>query len=108
MLISFNLGLSVSLFPIVILAMIIERTALMWEENGPSATLKAALSNVLAGTLGYFCISNSYVQHWAFTFPELLLVVLALNILVGRYNGFNLMEYFRFRSLQQQLNQTQR
>jgi len=102
-----NLGLSVSLFPIVILAMTIERTALMWEENGPAATLKAALGTVLAGSLGYFCISNSYIQHWAFTFPELLLVVLALNILVGRYNGFKLMEYIRFRSLQRQLNQTQ-
>ncbi|MBD0266062.1 MAG: hypothetical protein ICV78_26090, partial [Tolypothrix sp. Co-bin9] len=39
-------------------------------------------------------------------FPELLLLVLALNILVGRYNGYKLIEYFRFRSLQRQLNQT--
>lgn len=106
---SFNvrLGLSVSLFPIVILAMTIERAALMWEENGPAETIIAGLGTVLAAVIGYMCMINNYVQHWAFVFPELLLVVLGLNLLVGRYNGYKLIEYFRFRSLQRQLNQTQ-
>lgn len=102
-----NLGLSVSLFPIVILAMTIERAALMWEENGATETIIAGLGTVLAAVIGYFCMINDYVEHWAFVFPELLLLVLAVNILVGRYNGYKLIEYFRFLSLQRQLNQTQ-
>lgn len=101
-----NLGLSVSLFPIVILAMTIERAALMWEENGPADTTIAGLGTVVAAVIGYLCLINDYVQHWAFVFPELLLIVLGLNLLVGRYNGYKLFEYFRFRSLQRQLNQT--
>lgn len=100
-----NLGLSVSLFPIVILAMTIERAAVMWEEAGALDTIVAGLGSVVAAVIGYFCIINDYVEHWAFTFPELLLVVLGLNILVGRYNGYKLIEYFRFLSLQRQLNQ---
>ena len=102
-----NLGLSVSLFPIVILAMTIERAALMWEENGPAETTIAGLGTVVAAVIGYVCMINDYVQHWAFVFPELLLIVLGLNLLVGRYNGYKLIEYFRFKSLQRQLNQTQ-
>ena len=102
-----NLGLSVSLFPIVILAMTIERAAMMWEENGPSDTIIAGLGSILAAVIGYFCMINPYVEHLAFVFPELLLLVLAVNILIGRYNGYKLIEYFRFRSLQRQLNQTQ-
>lgn len=102
-----SLGLSVSLFPIVILAMTIERAALMWEENGPKDTIIAGLGTVLAAVIGYFCMINDYVQHFAFVFPELLLLVLAVNILVGRYNGYKLIEYFRFRSLQRQLNSTE-
>jgi len=101
-----NLGLSVSLFPIVILAMTIERAAMMWEEVGAAETIIAGLGTVLAAVIGYFCMINDYVEHWAFIFPELLLLVLALNILVGRYNGYKLIEYFRFWSLQRQLNQT--
>jgi len=102
-----NLGLSVALFPIVILAMTIERAALMWEENGAKETIVAGLGTVLAAAIGYFCMINDYVEHWAFVFPELLLLVLGVNILVGRYNGYKLIEYFRFLSLQRQLNQTQ-
>jgi hypothetical protein len=101
-----SLGLSVSLFPIVILAMTIERAALMWEEAGPRETLIAGLGSVIAAVIGYFCIINAYVQHLAFAFPELLLIVLGLNVLVGRYNGYKLIEYFRFWSLQKQLNQS--
>jgi hypothetical protein len=101
-----RLGLSISLFPIVILAMTIERAAVTWEEEGAKETIIAGLGSLLAATIGYFCIINAYVQHLAFAFPELLLLVLALNILVGRYNGYKLIEYFRFRSLQRQLNQT--
>ncbi len=102
-----NLGLSISLFPIVILAMTIERAAVTWEEQGPRETIIAGLGSVLAAVIGYFCIINPYVQHLAFAFPELLLLVLAMNILVGRYNGYKLIEYFRFKSLQRQLNQTE-
>ncbi len=102
-----NLGLSVSLFPIVILAMTIERAAMMWEESGPKETIIAGLGSILAAVIGYFCMINSYVEHWAFIFPELLLLVLAVNILVGRYNGYKLIEYFRFLSLQRRLKQTQ-
>ncbi len=102
-----NLGLSVSLFPIVILAMTIERAAVTWEEEGPTETIIAGLGSILAAVIGYFCMINDYVQHWAFVFPELLLLVLAVNILVGRYNGYKVIEYFRFLSLQRQLNQTE-
>ncbi|TBR59918.1 hypothetical protein B4U84_03135 [Westiellopsis prolifica IICB1] len=103
----FNLGLSLSLFPIVILAMTIERAAMMWEESGPKETIIAGLGSVVAATIGYFSIINPYVQHLVFAFPELLLLVLGLNILVGRYNGYKLIEYFRFLSLQQRLKQTE-
>ncbi|MBD2309421.1 UUP1 family membrane protein [Chroococcidiopsis sp. FACHB-1243] len=102
-----SLGLSVSLFPIVILAMTIERAAMRWEEAGPTETIIAGIGTIVAAVIGYFCLINPYVEHWAFIFPELLLLVLALNILVGRYNGYKLIEYFRFRSLQRQLRQTE-
>jgi hypothetical protein len=38
------------------------------------------------------------VQHLAFVFPELLLVVLAAMLLLGRYTGYRLSELVRFRS----------
>ena len=98
-----NLGLSVSLFPIVILAMTIERASMMWEENGAKETIIAGVGTIIAALIGYFCMVNDYVQHWLFVFPELLLIVLGINLMIGRYNGYKLTEYYRFMSLQNQL-----
>ncbi len=41
----------------------------------------------------------SWLEHLIFTFPELLLIVLALVLLAGRYTGYRLLEISRFRAL---------
>ena len=49
--------------------------------------------------LCYLAVSNEYLGHLAYVFPELLLVVLAASILLGRYTGYRLLEFWRFRSV---------
>jgi hypothetical protein len=39
------------------------------------------------------------IEHLVFVFPELLLIVLAGTIWLGRYSGFRLMELLRFKSM---------
>ena len=51
--------------------------------------------------ISYIVMTNHYVIYWISTFPELLLVVLAACLVLGRYNGYKLMEYYRFRMLAQ-------
>jgi hypothetical protein len=98
-----TVGLSLSLFPIVILTMTIERMSLMWEESGPHEATVVGLSSLFAAVIAYFVLTNEHLMHLVFTFPELLLVVLALNILMGRYNGYKLSEYFRFKALHKRI-----
>lgn len=90
-------GLSVSLFPMVILAMTIERMSILWEESGARAALKQLVSSVAASALVYLAMSNAQVQYMVFAFPELLLVMLAATLLLGRYKGYRLFELWRFR-----------
>ena len=39
------------------------------------------------------------LKHLFFVFPELLLLVLAFTLLLGRYSGYRLLELLRFRPL---------
>ena len=39
------------------------------------------------------------VEHFIFVFPESLLLVLALALLLGRYTGYRVTELLRFRAL---------
>ncbi len=91
-------GLSVALFPMVILAMTIERMSLVWEELGPAAACKQGFGSLLVAALGYLTMSSDYLGHLVFVFPELLLIVLAVTLLIGRYTGYRLLELWRFRA----------
>ncbi len=92
-------GLSVALFPMVIIAMTIERMSVVWEERGAADAIRAGLGSLVIAVAAYIFMGISWLEHLVFTFPELLLVILALVVLAGRYTGYRLMELQRFRAL---------
>ncbi len=92
-------GLSVALFPMVIIAMAIERMSVMWEERGAVDAIKAAIGTLVVASVAYLVMGLDSVEHLVVTFPELLLVVLAIVLVIGRYTGFRLTEISRFRAL---------
>jgi hypothetical protein len=92
-------GLSVALFPMVIIAMTIERMSVVWEERGPTDAIRAGLGSLVIAVAAYVFMGMAWLEHLIFTFPELLLVVLALVVLAGRYTGYRLTELRRFRAL---------
>ncbi|WP_018232739.1 inactive transglutaminase family protein [Thioalkalivibrio thiocyanodenitrificans] len=94
-------GLSLALFPIVILAMTIERMSIVWEEHGPQDAIYQGLGSLAVAAASYLFMINRNLEHLIFVFPELLLVVLALTLLVGRYTGYRLTELVRFRALKE-------
>ena len=92
-------GLSVALFPMVIIAMTIERMSVVWEERGAVDAMRAGLGSLVVAVTAYIFMGLSWLEHLVFTFPELLLVVLALVVLAGRYTGYRLLELRRFGAL---------
>jgi hypothetical protein len=92
-------GLSVALFPMVIVAMTIERMSVVWEERGASDAIRAGLGSLLVAVIAYIFMGLPWLEHLIFTFPELLLVTLAMAVLAGRYTGYRLLELRRFRAL---------
>ncbi|MBT8442199.1 MAG: UUP1 family membrane protein [Gammaproteobacteria bacterium] len=95
----FEGGLSVALFPMVIIAMTIERMSVVWEERGGTEAVQQGLGSLLVAVISYAVMDLDLIRHLVFVFPELLLVVLAATILLGRYSGYRLLELYRFREL---------
>jgi hypothetical protein len=92
-------GISVALFPMVIIAMTIERMSIVWEERGAIDALRAATGSLIVAVFAYIAMGLPWLEHLIFTFPELLLVALALVLLAGRYTGYRLLELGRFNAL---------
>jgi len=100
---SFKLGikevLTVTFFPMIILAWTIERMSILWEEEGAHEVLIQGGGSLIVAVIAYFVMSNPFISHITFTFPEFLLIVLAAIILLGRYSGYRLSELIRFKSM---------
>jgi hypothetical protein len=92
-------GLSVALFPMVIMTMTIERMSILWEERGSSEALIAGAGSLVTAALAFLVMNVKYVEHLMFVFPELLLVLLAAILLLGRYSGYRLLDLYRFKAL---------
>ena len=92
-------GLSVSLFPMVIISMIIERMSIVWEERGALTSIREGIGSLLMAALAYLVMSMDILAYWVTVFPEVDLIVLGVIVASGRYTGFRLSELIRFRQL---------
>ncbi len=92
-------GMQVTFFPMIIISWTIERMSVLWEEEGPKDVLKQGGGSLFAASLIYFAMSNTLIGHLTYSFPELLLVVLAVIIMIGSYSGYRLTELRRFEPL---------
>ena len=94
-----EVGLSIALFPMVIMAMTIERMSIAWEERGAGHAVKEGVGTLIVASMAYLVMSWPPLEHLVFVFPETLLILLAITLLLGRYSGYRLTELFRFRAL---------
>lgn len=92
-------GLSIALFPMVILTMTIERMCITWDERGAYEAVKSGVGSLVAAVICYIVMSYPPLQYLFFAFPELLFILLAFILWFGQYRGYRLFELFRFKVL---------
>lgn len=92
-------GFSIALFPMVILTMVIEHMSVVWEESGAGTAIKEAIGSLFVAVLGYLIMTEEHLTHVVFLFPETLLALLAVFIMLGRYTGYRVTELMRFKDI---------
>ncbi len=90
-------GLSVALFPMVILTMTIERMCITWDERGAGEAMRSGIGSLFAAVIAFSAMNYVPMQYLLFAFPELLLVLLALILWFGQYRGYRFTELLRFK-----------
>lgn len=99
-----NQALTVTFFPLIILAWTIERMSVLWEEDGPREVFIQGAGSLITAVIAYLFMTNHIVEYLTFNFPELMLVTLALILILGQYTGYRLFELYRFKSLERRHN----
>ena len=97
----FGIGalLNISIFPMVIMSNVIENFTTTQVESGTREALRLTFNTLLVCSTCYLAIEVGGVQSIVLSFPEILLGVILLEVLIGKWRGLRLVEYARFYDL---------
>ncbi|RBP51734.1 inactive transglutaminase family protein [Arenicella xantha] len=101
--IAFRLGLTdaltITFFPMIIMAWTIERMSILWEEEGGQEVLVQGGGSLLVAVIAYLMMDNALIRHWAFNFLGVHALIMAAILLMGQYTGYRLSELRRFKPM---------
>ena len=87
----------VTLFPIVVITITAERFAKTIVEDGYWDAVRITIQTLFVASIAYLVMSSTTMEALFLAFPELFLVIIGINILLGRWIGLRLTEYNRFK-----------
>jgi hypothetical protein len=78
---------------------LVERFWTVEAEDGTASSFKTLIGTMVVATTVSVSLASPAVSEWMFRYPETLGIVLAAQILLGRYTGYRLTELYRFGDL---------
>ena len=90
---------SVSIFPILIMITIVEKFVATQIEKGNKTALILAIETLVISLVGYYIASWPFFVKSIMAFPWLILFTIPINIVLGKWGGLRISEYFRFREV---------
>jgi hypothetical protein len=87
----------VSLFPVIILTGMMERFWTLEEEDGARTSFRTLAGTLVIAAIVALVVSMAWVSDTLAQYPEALGLVMAGQLLLGRYTGYRMAELYRFR-----------
>jgi hypothetical protein len=88
----------ISIFPILILTLLGDSIVTLQLRKSLYETTLITVVTIIIGLVGYWLATEPYVRNLIILYPEIILLTLPLNVILGRYFGLRISELFRFRS----------
>ena len=92
----------ISIVPILLLVLLSERIVRLQFEVAFFKTFMIVVTTLAIGTLGYLVLSVQDVREMVLLYPEIVLLLIPVNIFIGRYFGLRFTEYFRFGEIEEE------
>lgn len=88
-----------TVFILLIMSTLAESFLNMKTEQGLKSAVWGVLETVAAALLCVFIVQWGVFQSMILAYPELILLTILINAVLGRWTGLRLVEYFRFREV---------
>jgi hypothetical protein len=91
----------ISIFPVLLLILLSQNIIELQIDRTATDMIMISAITVSLGILGYFLLSYEPIRNFVLLYPEIILLHIPINILIGRYFGLRFTEYFRFAPISQ-------
>lgn len=91
----------ISIFPVLLLILLSQNIVELQIDRTFTDMVMISAITISLGVLGYLLLSYEPVRNFVILYPEAVLLVIPLNVLIGRYFGLRFTEYFRFSPITQ-------
>jgi len=89
----------ISIFPILIIILLTEEFISLEIERGLKSASLLFIETLFLSVLCYLLASWNLFREFILIYPETVIATLLINILIGRWTGLRLLEYYRFRKV---------
>jgi hypothetical protein len=90
---------AVSIFPLLIMITIVEKFVAAQIEKGNRTAIILALETLAISLVGYFVAQWPALINLIVAYPWVILFTIPINVILGKWTGLRLIEYFRFREV---------
>lgn len=91
--------LSLSIFPILVMIILTEKFVEAQIEQGDRTAIILTIETVVLAIVCYLIVTWDAFETFLLAYPEIVLLTIVVNIVLGRFSGLRMVEYFRFRKL---------
>ena len=90
---------AVSIFPILIMITIVEKFVAVQIEKGNKIAMILAVETLIISVLGFYIASSKPLIYLLVQHPWIVLLTIPINVVLGKWTGLRISEYFRFKKI---------
>ena len=90
---------SISVVPVLLLIIMSERIVRLQFDSHPGHAWNTVIVTLILGVGGYYLLLWEDLRLFVINYPEIVLLIIPINVYIGRFFGLRLMERVRFRAL---------
>ena len=90
---------SISIFPILLFILLSDRIMTIFLERDFIETIQTTIITLFLAILGFLLLTWTQLRFFVLVYPESILLLIPINIMIGRYFGLRMMEYIRFQPI---------
>lgn len=90
---------SLSIFPILLFILLSDRIVSLFLERDLIETVQTTVITLFLAVLGFLLLTWQQLRLFTLIYPESILLLIPINIMIGRYFGLRMTEYIKFQPI---------